>query len=143
MGEKQAVDHAGGRSVSDAERVKQIVLRFYEAALNEKDYEKASVFLGSTYTQHNPWVQDGPEGFKRFVEFLRSRYPDAHNEVKRAFVDGDHVILHVHSVRVPGTPGRAIVEIFRVLDGKVVEHWDVIQEMTEPLYPPLHDNGMF
>lgn len=127
----------------DAQRVKQIVLQFYEAALNEKDYEKAAVFLGSTYRQHNPWVQDGPEGFKRFIEFLRSRYPDAHNEVKKVFVDGDHVILHVHSVRVPGTPGRAIVEIFRVLDGKVVEHWDVIQEIAEPIYPPLHDNGMF
>jgi len=98
------VDQAGGQSVSNAERVKQIVLQFYEAALNEKDYEKASVFLGPTYTQHNPWVQDGPEGFKRFIEFMKSRYPDARNEVKKAFVDGDHVILHVHSVRIPGTP---------------------------------------
>jgi predicted SnoaL-like aldol condensation-catalyzing enzyme len=143
MGEEHVLDQPGGQSVLDAQRVKQIVLQFYEAALNEKDYEKAAVFLGSTYRQHNPWVQDGPEGFKRFIEFLRSRYPDAHNEVKKVFVDGDHVILHVHSVRVPGTPGRAIVEIFRVLDGKVVEHWDVIQEIAEPIYPPLHDNGMF
>jgi len=127
----------------DPSRVKQLVLDFYEAALNDKDYERASAFLGSTYRQHNPWVQDGPEGFRRFIEFLRTRYPEARNEVKRAFVDGDHVVLHVHSVRVPGTPGRAIVEIFRVSKGKVVEHWDVIQELTEPIYPPLHDNGMF
>jgi predicted SnoaL-like aldol condensation-catalyzing enzyme len=119
------------------------VLAFYEAALNDKDVEKAERYLGDVYLQHNPHVPDGPEGLFRFIRFRRDNYPDAHNEVKRVIAEGDLVALHVHSVVVPGTPGRAIVDIFRVAEGKVVEHWDVIQEIPVELFPPLNDNGLF
>ena len=122
---------------------RQIVLAFYEAALNEKDVEKAAAFLGDTYIQHNPYVPDGPEGLFRFIRFRREHFPDAHNEVKRVIADGDLVALHVHSVVVPGAPGRQIVDIFRVEDGKVVEHWDVIQEIPVALVPAINDNGLF
>ena len=119
------------------------VLAFYEAALNDKDVEKAERYLGDVYLQHNPHVPDGPEGLFRFIRFRRENYPDARNEVKRVIADGDLVALHVHSVVVPGAPGRAIVDIFRVAEGKVVEHWDVIQEIPVELFPPLNDNGLF
>ena len=122
---------------------RDIVVAFYEAALNEKDIDKAKRYLGDTYVQHNPRVPDGPEGLFRFVQFRRDRYPAAHNEVKRVIADGDLVALHVHSVVIPGTPGRQIVDIFRVEDGKVVEHWDVIQEIPVDLFPPINDNGLF
>jgi predicted SnoaL-like aldol condensation-catalyzing enzyme len=131
-------DRAGG-----ALSPREIVLAFYEAALNQKDVEKAKLYLGDTYIQHNPHVPDGPEGFFRFVRFRRDRYPQARNEVKRVIADADLVALHVHSVVVPGTPGRQIVDIFRVEDGKVVEHWDVIQEIPVALFPPINDNGLF
>jgi predicted SnoaL-like aldol condensation-catalyzing enzyme len=121
----------------------EIVLAFYEAALNEKDVEKAKRYLGDTYIQHNPHVGDGPEAFFRFVRFRRDRYPSARNEVKRVIADRDLVALHVHSVVIPGTPGRQIVDIFRVEDGKVVEHWDVVQEIPVELFPPINDNGLF
>ena len=122
---------------------RDIVLAFYDAALNEKDVEKAKLYLGDTYTQHNPHVPDGPEGLFRFIRFRRERYPSARNEVKRVIAEGDMVALHVHSVGVPGRPGRRIVDIFRVEDGKVVEHWDVIQAIPEELFPPINDNGLF
>jgi len=122
---------------------RDIVLAFYEAALNEKDVEKVNEFLGDTYIQHNPWVTDGPEGLLRFVRFRRERFPLSRNEVKMVIAEGDLVALHVHSVLVPGTPGRNIVDIFRVDGGKVVEHWDVIQDIPEALFPPLNDNGLF
>jgi predicted SnoaL-like aldol condensation-catalyzing enzyme len=122
---------------------RDLVLAFYEAALNEKDVEKAEQFLGDTYIQHNPHVPDGPEGLFRFIRFRRDRYPAARNEVKRVIAEGDLVALHVHSVVIPGTPGRQIVDIFRVEDGKVVEHWDVIQEIPVELFPPINDNGLF
>jgi predicted SnoaL-like aldol condensation-catalyzing enzyme len=77
------------------------------------------------------------------VRFRRENFPDAHNEVKRVITEGDLVALHVHSVLVPGTPGRMIVDIFRVDGGKVVEHWDVIQRIPERHFPPLNDNGLF
>ena len=57
--------------------------------------------------------------------------------------EGDLVMMHNHSVLVPGTPGRNIIDIFRVEGDKVVEHWDVIQDIPEQLFPPLNDNGLF
>jgi predicted SnoaL-like aldol condensation-catalyzing enzyme len=122
---------------------REVVLEFYEAALNDKDVQRAGRYVGDTYLQHNPHVPDGPEGLFRFIRFRREHYPHARNEVKRVIAEDDLVALHVHSVVVPGTPGRAIVDIFRVAEGKVVEHWDVIQDIPVELFPPLNDNGLF
>ena len=119
---------------------KKAVLEFYEAAINQKDFDKAAPYIGSRYTQHNPNAADGPEGLKRFLAFLREKFPQAHSEIKQVFVDGDYVILHVHAVREPGTHGNAIVDIFKLENGKVVEHWDVIQPIPEQ---SANSNGMF
>ena len=130
--------------MAKAERsVRDLVLAFYEAALNEKDVEKTREFLGDTYIQHNPTVADGPEGLLRFVRFRQEKFPQSRNEVKMVIAEGDLVALRVHSVLVPGTPGRNIVDIFRVDGDKVVEHWDTIQDIPEALFPPLNDNGLF
>jgi predicted SnoaL-like aldol condensation-catalyzing enzyme len=88
-------------------------------------------------------VPDGIEAFLKFVKYRRDKYPGARNEVKRVIAEGDLVALHVHSVVIPGSPGRQIVDIFRVENGKVVEHWDVIQEIPVALFPPINDNGLF
>jgi predicted SnoaL-like aldol condensation-catalyzing enzyme len=61
----------------------------------------------------------------------RPESPRSHSETKRVFVDGDFVILHVHKIVEPGTLGVAIIDIFRVDDGKIVEHWDVTQAIPE------------
>ncbi len=109
---------------------KQIVLEFYDKAINAKDFAAASRFLGDKYIQHNPTAKNGPEGLKAFIEFLKAKFPQQHNEVKRVLTSGDYVILHVHSVQEPGTAGRVIGEVFRLENGKVVEHWDVIHPIT-------------
>jgi len=113
------------------EENKKVVLQLYEAAINQKDFEAASKFLGPRYIQHNPRAADGPEGLKAFLAFLREKFPDYHSEIKRVFADGDYVILHVHNVPTPGSRGNAIIDIFRLENGKVVEHWDVRQEIPE------------
>ncbi|WP_408598479.1 nuclear transport factor 2 family protein [Pseudomonas sp. PLMAX] len=110
---------------------KKVVLEFYDAALNKKDADKASSYLGSNYIQHNPMAHDGAEGLKGFIGFLKATFPDAKIEMKRAFTDGDHVILHSHATMVPGTRGAAVMDIFRLEDGKIVEHWDVVQDIPE------------
>lgn len=116
------------------------VLAFYEKGLNQKDADAALAYVGNRYVQHNPGAPDGPDGFRKFIGFLRDKFPNAHSEIKRSFADGDFVILHVHSVREPGSRGRAIVDIFKLENGKIVEHWDVVQDIPEN---PANNNTMF
>lgn len=122
---------AYSNNLSQKEINKQNVIHFYDAAINQKNYDLAAHYLGSRYTQHNPTAADGPEGFKKFIEFLRDKYPKSHSEITQVFADGDYVILHVHSIREPGTRGRAIIDIFKLEKGKIVEHWDVVQDIPE------------
>jgi predicted SnoaL-like aldol condensation-catalyzing enzyme len=122
------------------ENNKKVVLAFYEQAINQKDFAAASKYLGPRYFQHNQRAADGAEGLKNFVAFLKDRFPRSHSTIKRVFVDGDYVILHVHAVREPGTRGMAVVDIFRLDKGKIVEHWDVHEDIIEN---PANGNGMF
>jgi predicted SnoaL-like aldol condensation-catalyzing enzyme len=122
------------------EQNKRTVLDFYDQALNQKDFEAASKHFGDRYVQHNPTAPDGKEGFKGFLQFLKGKFPQSRSEIKRTFAEGDYVIVHVHAVREPGTRGNAIVDIFRLEDGKIVEHWDVVQPIPEKA---ANSNGMF
>ena len=131
---------APAASAADLEANKKAVIEFYEAGLNRKDFEAAAKFFGPRYIQHNPGAPDGIEGFKGFLAFLREKFPNSHSEIKKVFADGDFVILHVHALREPGTRGRAIVDIFRLENGKIVEHWDVAQDIPDKM---PHNNGMF
>ncbi|RBL79146.1 polyketide cyclase [Streptomyces cavourensis] len=119
---------------------KEAVLAFYEKGLNQKDADAALKYVGDRYVQHNPNAADGPEGFRKFVAFLRDKYPQSKSEIKRVFTDGDYVILHVHAVREPGSRGNAIIDIFRLEKGKIVEHWDAVQPIPEQ---SANSNGMF
>ena len=125
---------------ADLEANKKIVVDFYEKGLNQKDYDAAAKHFGPRYIQHNPNAPDGPEGFKGLVTFLKEKFPNSKSEIKRVFAEGDYVILHVHSVREPGQRGRAIVDIFRLENGKVVEHWDSVQPVPDK---PANSNTMF
>ena len=126
--------------VQKLERNKKIVTALYNAALNEKDFDKARQYLGDKYIQHNPVAADGPEGLKGFIEFLKAKFPNNKSEIKRIFAEGDYVIVHVHAVREPGTRGNAIIDIFRLEGDKVVEHWDAVQPIPEKA---ANNNGMF
>lgn len=122
------------------EENKKVVIELYEAAINQKNFEAASKLLGPRYIQHNPNAADGAEGLKAFIGFLREKFPNYRSEIKRVFADGDYVILHVHNMPTPGARGNAIIDIFRLENGKVVEHWDVRQEIPEK---PANSNTMF
>jgi len=134
-----AVSHAQSHTPRE-ESNRQAVLSFYEKGLNQKDAEAALKFVGDRYIQHNPNAADGPDGFRKFIGFLREKYPQSHSEIKRSLVDGDFVILHVHAVREPGTRGNAIIDIFRLENGKIVEHWDAVQSIPET---SANANSMF
>jgi predicted SnoaL-like aldol condensation-catalyzing enzyme len=125
---------------ADPEANKKIVVDFYEKGLNQKDFDAAAKYFGPRYIQHNPTAPDGIEGFKRLVTLLKEKFPSSHSEIKRVIAEGDYVVLHVHSVRESGQRGRAIVDMFRLENGKIVEHWDVIQDIPEK---SANDNTMF
>jgi predicted SnoaL-like aldol condensation-catalyzing enzyme len=135
-----AAPNAFAADAKQMEANKKTVIALYNAALNEKDFDKARQYLGDKYIQHNPVAADGPEGLKGFIEFLKAKFPNNKSEIKRVFADGDYVIVHVHAVRTPGDRGNAIIDIFRLENGKVVEHWDAVQPIPEK---SANNNGMF
>ena len=118
---------------------KKLVTGFYERVLNQKEIAAIDEYVGP-YRQHNPMAGDGPEGLKGYIAYLRENSPKSYSEIKKVFADGDYVILHVHAVREPGARGLAIIDIFKVDSGRIVEHWDVIQEVPEKA---ANNNGMF
>ena len=131
---------ARAADTAQEEANKKVVVDFYEKAINQKDFEAASQHFGNRYVQHNPGAPDGPEGLKAFLGFLKEKFPQSRSEIKRVFADGDYVILHVHAVREPGARGSAIVDIFKLEGGKIVEHWDVVQPIPDKA---ANNNGMF
>jgi predicted SnoaL-like aldol condensation-catalyzing enzyme len=119
---------------------KKLVLEFYDAVIGRKDFEAGRKYMGDTYKQHAPYAEDGHEGLRKFVQWFRENFPNHRYEVKRVIAEGDFVVLHLHGTGGPNPHGEAVVDIFRVEDGKVVEHWDIIQPIPEKFDNP---NGMF
>ena len=125
---------------SQEEMNKKTVLAFYDQAINNKDFEAASKYLGDKYIQHNPLAQDGPEGLKNFLAFAKENLPEYRTEFKQVFADCNYVIVHAHARSNPDDRGTAVMDIFRLENGKVVEHWDVVQPIPETAN---NENGMF
>jgi predicted SnoaL-like aldol condensation-catalyzing enzyme len=120
----------------EEQRRLDVVLEMYREVLIKMDSSKVDRYLSPKYVQHSSLAPPGLQALKDFLDFVRRESPDATQTIKRAFVDGDHVIVHVHVVRFPGDPGLAVVDIFRLEGDAIVEHWDVLQEVpAKPVNP--------
>ena len=108
-----------------------LVLRMFEQVLNPMDSSAVERFIRADYIQHNQMAEPGREGLKRFLDMIREQTPEAVHDVKRAFVDGDHVIVHYHVRRWPDDMGWAVIDIVRLEAGLIAEHWDVMQDVVE------------
>lgn len=113
------------------ERNKQIAIEFYNAALNEKNWEKAATYIGNRYTQHSLYMQDGPGGLEGLVARIKKEYPENRGEIQRAIADGDLVMLHLHVTRHRQHRGWSVIEVMRLENEKVVEHWDMFRTVPE------------
>jgi predicted SnoaL-like aldol condensation-catalyzing enzyme len=126
--------------VSDLESNKRTVVEFFDLAFNQKRIDEAMErCIGPTYTQHNPDIADGREGLAAFIRGLIAEFPDFSVTVMRAIAEGDVVAAHVHAKRTSAERGVISMDMFRLEDGRLVEHWDVIQEIPETA---ANSNGM-
>jgi predicted SnoaL-like aldol condensation-catalyzing enzyme len=117
---------------SSTEANKAAVRAFCDLSFNQRKPEEAvAKYVGGMYRQHNPMAGDGPQPFIQFVKWFAGSFPEMKVTFKRILADGDMVAVHSHITRGKDDRGQAVVDLFRLENGKIVEHWDVIQEIPE------------
>lgn len=127
------------RHLATEQKNEALVVNFYQKFFNEHQLDAANV-VAEHYKQHNPYV---PDGKKPFVDYFAGEFkknPSSRAKIVRTATQGDLVYLHVHSQENSTDRGQSIVDIFRVKDGKIVEHWDVIQAIPAQ---SANENSMF
>lgn len=119
---------------------KKLVTAAFDQLLVKKDLSAVDRYWGSEYHQHNPTIADGVAGVKAGLGGYFEAFPQLAVSRKRVIAEGDLVAVHSHYVNAPGERGQAVVDLFRVRGGKIVEHWDVLQDVPAT---SANDNTMF
>lgn len=117
---------------------KALVEEFYEKVFNAWDTSELDRYMLESYKQHNPTVEDGRAGFERFCERFFAMHPRM--EIKRIVCEGDIVMVFFKCTLDVGV--TKVCDIYRIEDGKLAEHWDVVQHL-DPEQVPANDNGQF
>jgi predicted SnoaL-like aldol condensation-catalyzing enzyme len=118
------------------EKNRALVLRFLNEFLINHKVDVLEEVLGPTYTQHNPAIGDGKAALIGFFQEFWKKHPTSVYHLKRILAENDLVAIHYHWVVEPGVFERAIVDIFRIENDRLVEHWDVVQPLPEKSVNP-------
>jgi predicted SnoaL-like aldol condensation-catalyzing enzyme len=123
---------------------RQVAERFIELFYRQENPRDAFMcWMHPDYIQHNPGAPTGRDATLAMMEASKARLPDLSHEVKRVVIgDGDLFAVHFHFRKEAGHRGYAAVDILRVENGWIVEHWDVLQEVPDPA-TSRNPNGMF
>jgi predicted SnoaL-like aldol condensation-catalyzing enzyme len=126
---------------SKAEKNKKIAVAFLTMIFNDHKVEEAfKLYAVPEYKQHNPFAASGAQAAINFLGPYLKANPEARTDIKRVIAEGDLVAIHNNPKQNPKDRGRAVVDIFRLENGRVVEHWDVVQDVPEK---SANDNTMF
>lgn len=118
----------------------QIVARFYEEVFNRHHVDFALKGMRRDYIQHNPYAASGREAFLAFFRAEYKAHPESRARIVRIVAEDDLVVVHAHWTTGPEDRGRAVVDILRLENGQLAEHWDVVQSVPET---SANTNGMF
>ncbi|MDX2530096.1 nuclear transport factor 2 family protein [Streptomyces europaeiscabiei] len=118
----------------------KLVTKAFDRLLVRKDLSAIDTYWGPEYHQHNPNIPDGVAGVRAGLGAYFQQFPDLAVSRKRVIAEGDLVAVHSHYVNAPGERGQAVLDLFRVRNGKIVEHWDVLQDVPAT---SANDNTMF
>ena len=110
---------------------KQMVEYFWNEVFNKHNTSVIDSLTAPGYIQHSPGFRDGRQAFEDGINGFLKEFPESKAEIKHIGADGDLVFIHNHITLNASDRGQAAVDIFRVKDGKIVEHWDVIQDIPE------------
>ncbi|WP_103353108.1 nuclear transport factor 2 family protein [Amycolatopsis sp. CA-128772] len=118
--------------MTQAQRNKEVVLAFLQLAFTEKRPADAfAEYVGEDYVQHNPHAPAGAAASARYLAGFVAGHPDLTLDVHRVLAEDDLVCTHGVLCLTPGSRGSAIADVMRVRDGRIVEHWDVVQAVPE------------
>lgn len=122
------------------EKNKKNAIAFYQMAYYGEPTKAVELYVGDEYIQHNPLVADGKQPFIDYFNRMQAEYPNKSIEFVRAIAEGDLVALHTHQVW-PGGDEYVTMDFFRYDEnGKIVEHWDSMQQIPET---SAHNNKMY
>ncbi|WP_220111944.1 nuclear transport factor 2 family protein [Campylobacter hyointestinalis] len=123
-----------------AAKNKILVQNFWNAVFNEHKISVIDEVVDEKYIQHNPYFKDGRSAFKDGISGFFKEFPNSSAEIKHIGADGDLVFIHNHIKLNADDRGQAAMDIFRLKNGKIVEHWDIIQDIPEK---SQNNNTMF
>ncbi|MGW5722637.1 nuclear transport factor 2 family protein [Amycolatopsis sp. NPDC003865] len=118
--------------MTENQRNKEVVLAFIRTAFTEKRPADAfAEYVGENYVQHNPHAPAGAAASAEHLERFVAGFPELTLEVRRVIAEDDLVCTHGLMRLTPGSRGSAVADVMRVRDGRIVEHWDVVQDVPE------------
>lgn len=106
---------------------KEVIKKFYQEFFNDHIVESADKYVREDYVQHNPGVEQGREGLKKAFAQKFIEHPEFALDIKMLIAEDNMVAVYLKNVDPQGNTRCRVVDIYRLEDGMLAEHWDVLQ----------------